>query len=107
MIEAEEKLLHETILEQGTEAQVERIIEEMAELVIAIQHWKRNRGDTEKVADTLSDVGIMVDKLSLMLDTNSYDSRRRYLRYREMKINRLRDWLRINVREKVKLTFKI
>lgn len=98
MTEAEEKLFQEAILKWGTEGQIEMIIEEMAELTVAIQHWKRGRVDTEKIADELSDVGIMVDQLSLMLDPDSDVSRRRYLRYREMKTNRLKD--RLAVRER-------
>jgi NTP pyrophosphatase (non-canonical NTP hydrolase) len=91
MTEAEEKIFQEAILKWGAEGQIEMIIEEMAELTVAIQHWKRGRVDTEKIADELSDVGIMVDQLSLMLDPDPEASKRRYLRYREMKINRLDD----------------
>jgi NTP pyrophosphatase (non-canonical NTP hydrolase) len=89
----EQRLFEETILKWGTEGQIEMIIEEMAELIVALQHWKRKRADTEKIADELADVGIMVDQLSLMLDDDMEASRRRYFRYRDMKINRLKSRL--------------
>jgi hypothetical protein len=92
MTEDEEKLFEKAILTWGASDQVEMIIEEMSELIVAIQHWKRNRCGTDKILDELSDVGIMVDQLSLMMDNaGSVASRKRYMRHRSMKVNRLAD----------------
>lgn len=90
MTEDEKATFTDAILTWGTPGQIDMIIEEMAELTVTIQHWKRKRADTERIADELADVGIMVDQLSLMLDADPEASRRRYLKYRQMKINRLK-----------------
>lgn len=51
----------------GDEAQYDQAVEECAELIAALKHYKRGRVDNEAVADELADVLLMAGQLIFML----------------------------------------
>ena len=56
----------------GTDAQLDMVIEECAELIDAIQKWRRHRVESIKVVEELVDVSLMIEQLKLMLDAPTY-----------------------------------
>lgn len=55
----------------GTESQINMAIEEMAELIVALNYWKRDRTTSAKVIEEIADVTIMMVQLSyIMCDTD-------------------------------------
>jgi hypothetical protein len=70
----------------GIASQVEMMIEECAELVVALQHWKRSR--SSDVVSELADVEIMLDQMRLIFGDSKVNDARR------AKLNRLEDRLR-------------
>jgi len=53
----------------GTESQMDMVIEECAELIDAIQKWRRRRVDSVKVLEEAVDVELCLGQLKLMLDS--------------------------------------
>jgi NTP pyrophosphatase (non-canonical NTP hydrolase) len=51
----------------GEEAQYDQAVEECAELIATLKHYKRGRVDSEAVADELADVLLMAGQLMFML----------------------------------------
>ncbi len=51
----------------GEEAQFDQAVEECAELIVALKHFKRNKVDQQQIIDELADVALMVGQLSFML----------------------------------------
>ena len=51
----------------GEEAQYDQAVEECAELIAALKHYKRDKVDRQQIVDELADVALMVGQLSFML----------------------------------------
>ena len=51
----------------GEEAQFDQAVEECAELIVALKHFKRDKVDLQEIVDELADVALMVGELSFML----------------------------------------
>jgi len=51
----------------GTDAQLNMVIEECAELIDAIQKWRRNRIDSVKVLEEVVDVELMLEQMKVIL----------------------------------------
>ena len=64
--ERRRRLLSEAIETWGLDAQLEMLAEECAELIVAIQHMKRNRVGWDAVGEEMADVRIMVDQISIL-----------------------------------------
>ena len=72
----DEKVLKEAVDKWGTNAQIDMIIEECAELIVALQKLKRNYGkDPEKdkelmhnVCDEVADVKLMTKQADYIFD---------------------------------------
>ncbi len=67
-------LYRNTIEKWGEEAQFDQMIEECAELITALKHFKRGKITTQEVIDELADVTLMVGQLSWMLGTEQVDA---------------------------------
>lgn len=67
-------------------------IEEMGELIVALQHLKRGRIDLHKVAEEVADVSSMMKQMTLIVSTaNVYEwEQRKYARL-ERRIDGLED----------------
>ena len=53
----------------GKDSQRDMAIEECAELITVLSHWKRDKTSAEDVAGEIADVGIMVDQLTMVFGT--------------------------------------
>ena len=62
-----EPVFRTTLAKWGEEAQYDQAVEECAELIAALKHFKRQRIGTDQLADELADVALMVGQLSWML----------------------------------------
>lgn len=84
----------ETLAQWGFDAQVNMAIEEMAELISALQHYRRqetwgHHSTKEDVIDEIADVEIMMEQLKFMFEVDSL-----YLfQIKEKKLNRVKDLL--------------
>jgi NTP pyrophosphatase (non-canonical NTP hydrolase) len=58
-----------TLAKWGEEAQYDQAVEECAELITALKHYKRDKVGREHVISELADVALMVGQLSFMLGT--------------------------------------
>ncbi|MEZ4484743.1 MAG: MazG nucleotide pyrophosphohydrolase domain-containing protein [Syntrophotaleaceae bacterium] len=56
-----------TLDKWGEEAQFDQAVEECAELIAAIKHYKREKVDRQQIIDELADVTLMVGQLAFML----------------------------------------
>ncbi len=52
----------------GKESQINQAFEEMGELMVAINHWRRGRATKADVFSEISDVIIMCDQLCYIVD---------------------------------------
>lgn len=69
---------------------IDMVIEECSELIVAIQHYKRNRVGTEEVIEEMTDVRIMLDQLETILIGNNQYASDMFKLMEEHKLNRLK-----------------
>lgn len=78
------QLLHQAIHTWGADAQIDQCIEECAELIVALNHWKRKRLTAgvvslneslqissdlrDDVLEELADVALMLEQMKLVFD---------------------------------------
>lgn len=67
MIGIDRELMQEAINTWGVEKQFDQAIEEMAELIVELQHLKRNMVRPENVAAEVADVLICMAQLEIIL----------------------------------------
>lgn len=65
-MEYRENVLKNAVFLYGEEKQTEMAIEEMGELLVAINQHKRGRVDVKAVQEEIADVKIMMDQLSMI-----------------------------------------
>ena len=58
----------------GRENQIEKAIEEMAELTVALKHHKDNKITRDKVVTEIADVIIMMDQLRIIYGVDVIDA---------------------------------
>jgi hypothetical protein len=72
------ELFQEAILEApdvfGYAKQVQQTIEELAELLVAISHYKRGKADAKKVAEEICGANIMLEQLINMIKPRTFKS---------------------------------
>ena len=76
-----------TLKKWGKEAQFDQAVEECAELIAVIKHYRRGKVDEETVISELADVALMVGQLTYMFGEE------RVARAVDMKLNKLNDLL--------------
>jgi len=67
-MKTDKELMQMALKEWGSETQLDMVIEECAELIDAIQKWRRRRVDSLKVLEEAVDVELCLGQLKLMLD---------------------------------------
>lgn len=78
------------IAKWGRTSQIDMLQEECAELIVAINKYKRNHNGTiEAVLEEIADVEIMIDQIKVLLEVNEL----RVDVFKEKKIDRLKDML--------------
>jgi NTP pyrophosphatase (non-canonical NTP hydrolase) len=65
-----EPVFQATLAKWGEEAQYDQAVEECAELIAALKHFKRRRIGPEHLIEELADVTLMVGQLSWMLGSD-------------------------------------
>ncbi len=61
-----ENIYKKTIAKWGEEAQYDQAVEECAELITALKHFRRGKVNQQTVIDELADVTLMIGQLSWM-----------------------------------------
>ena len=69
-----EKIYQATIDKWGEEAQYDQAVEECAELIAALKHYRRGKIDKQAVISELADVTLMLGQLSWMFGTEEVDA---------------------------------
>jgi len=64
-----EQLYRATLDRWGEEAQYDQAVEECAELITALKHFRRGKVDQQVVIDELADVTLMLGQLTWMFGT--------------------------------------
>lgn len=67
------KLFKEAIYTFGYDEQIKMLIEELAELIVAINHNDRGRIELEEVFGEVADVQIMINQFIVMFPEVDYD----------------------------------
>lgn len=60
------QIYQKTLDKWGREAQFDQAVEECAELIAVLKHWRRGKVNEEQVVDELADVWLMVGQLVYM-----------------------------------------
>lgn len=78
-------ILSNAVAIYGNDAQVNLALEEMGELIAAINNYRRGRCTAGDVVEELADVAIMLAQLALIFGKDQYDSAimRKLLRLKE------------------------
>ena len=64
------KQLYQATLDKwGEDAQYDQAVEECAELIVALKHFRRGKVDQQAVIDELADVTLMLGQLTWMFGT--------------------------------------
>lgn len=61
-----ERVYRAALEKWGLEAQYDQTIEECAELIAALKHFKRDKVDEEQIVSELADVTLMIGQLTWM-----------------------------------------
>lgn len=75
-----------TLAKWGREAQFDQAVEECAELIAVLKHFRRGKADESRVVDELADVWLMVGQLVYMFGEENVA---RAVRGKVDKLNRL------------------
>ncbi|MEA3363514.1 MAG: antitoxin, partial [Thermodesulfobacteriota bacterium] len=68
-----EQLYQATLAKWGEDAQYDQAVEECAELIAALKHFRRGKVDQQAVIDELADVTLMLGQLTWMFGTKPVD----------------------------------
>lgn len=66
MLNEREKILHNAIYVYGQEKQIDMAVEEVGELLAAINRCKRGRVGVSAVQEEIADVKIVIDQLAII-----------------------------------------
>ena len=69
----------------GLSLEIDMIVEECAELIVAISHWKRGRAQEGAIAEEIADVEIMCEQLRYIFGNEEIDA------WKKVKLTRLEE----------------
>ncbi len=81
-----EKLYQTTLEKWGEEAQYDQTVEECAELIAALKHYRRGKIDQQAVIDELADVTLMIGQLTWMFGEQNVE---KAIREKRQKLDKL------------------
>jgi len=81
-----EKLYQTTLEKWGEEAQYDQAVEECAELIAALKHYRRGKIDQQAVIDELADVTLMIGQLTWMFGEQNVE---KAIREKRQKLDKL------------------
>ena len=67
-------IYQKTIAKWGEEAQYDQAIEECAELIVALKHFRRGKVTSQAVIDELADITLMVGQLTWMFGSEDVEA---------------------------------
>ncbi|MCK5825751.1 MAG: antitoxin [Desulfuromusa sp.] len=67
------QLYQATLNKWGEDAQYDQMVEECAELITALKHFRRGKVDQQTVIDELADVTLMLGQLTWMFGTEAVE----------------------------------
>ena len=59
-------LAFEAVIKWGNEPQLSQATEELAELIVAINHFRRGRADVREVAEEVADCYLMLEQIKII-----------------------------------------
>ncbi len=68
-----EEIYQATIAKWGEDAQYDQAVEECAELITALKHYRRGKIDKQALVEELADVTLMLGQLSWMFGQQQVD----------------------------------
>ncbi len=81
-----EEIYQATLDKWGEEAQYDQAVEECAELIAALKHFRRGKIDAQAVIDELADVTLMIGQLTWMFGKKEIN---RAIEEKLVKLNKL------------------
>lgn len=87
-MKTQEELMKQAIATWGWDSELDMVVEECAELIDAIQKYRRRRIASEKVLEEAVDVSLVCELLKLMLNSPEL-----WTRMQELKLTRLSERL--------------
>jgi NTP pyrophosphatase (non-canonical NTP hydrolase) len=70
-----DEIYRTTIEKWGVEAQYDQAVEECAELIAVLKHYRRGKAGEEEVVSELADVALMLGQLSYMFGREKVERR--------------------------------
>ena len=64
------EIMTQAVLDRGAESQLNMLIEECAELIDAIQKYRRDRVSDKNIIEEAADVGLCIEQLLFMFDAH-------------------------------------
>lgn len=79
-------LLYKTaIVCYGVDAQIEQAIEECAELIVALKHYKKKKANKPSVITEIADVKVMMSQLALIFGAKDVKEECEFKRIRQLR----------------------
>jgi NTP pyrophosphatase (non-canonical NTP hydrolase) len=69
-----EAIYQATLAKWGAEAQYDQAVEECAELITALKHFRRGKSEKQAVIDELADVTLMIGQLTWMFGPDEVEA---------------------------------
>ncbi|SEA00021.1 hypothetical protein SAMN05660420_01019 [Desulfuromusa kysingii] len=91
-----QSIYQKTISQWGKEAQYDQMVEECAELITALKHFRRGKVNQQVVIDELADVTLMLGQLRWMFGAAEVDSA---VQKKLLKLNQLMEGLKQHKQE--------
>ena len=83
-----DEIYREAIDTWGPDMQIDMCVEEMAELIQALNKYKRGKGDLNNIAEEIADVSIMLEQMAMVFNCHNQS-----VSYKKFKLARLKNTL--------------
>jgi len=70
----------------GVNSQIDMVIEEMGELIVALSHYRRGRADKGKVAEEIADVQFMLEEMAYIF---GHEGIKKWREIKELRVREL------------------
>jgi len=67
-----DKIIEKIIEEYGTDNQIFQLFEELGELIEAVNHYRRNKTNKQRVIEELADTEFMMEQLKYIFNLSEY-----------------------------------
>jgi hypothetical protein len=80
-------IFHDAVEKLGRRSQFNKALEELAELTLALIHYKEGKTTHDEVVDEIVDVSIMLEQLKVMMEISNDELTKKW----EEKLNKLQN----------------